>query len=82
VFAYPWPDEEALIEGLFEGHAREGAMLLTFHADGALRLRRLNARSDEASARREPPTHNAAGSGGHEGIVAAWAKERVRDGEP
>ena len=41
VFAYPWPDEEALIEGLFEGHARAGAMLLTYHADGALRLRRL-----------------------------------------
>ena len=41
VFAYPWPDEEALIEGLFEGHARMGAMLLTYHADGALRLRRL-----------------------------------------
>jgi hypothetical protein len=41
VFAYPWPDEEALIEGLFEGHARAGAMLLTFDADGALRLRLL-----------------------------------------
>jgi hypothetical protein len=51
VFAYPWPDEEALIEGLFEGHAREGAMLLTFHADGALRLRRLSARPDEAPSR-------------------------------
>jgi hypothetical protein len=41
VFAYPWPDEEGLIEGLFEGHARVGAMLLSYHADGALRLRRL-----------------------------------------
>ena len=41
VFAYPWPDEEALIEGLFEGHARAGAMLLTYHADSTLRLRRL-----------------------------------------
>src|SRR5262249_26611159 len=40
VFAYPWPDEEALIEGLFEGHARAGALLLTYHADGTLRLRR------------------------------------------
>jgi hypothetical protein len=44
VFAYPWPDEEALIEGLFEGHGRAGAMLLTYHADGALRLRRLTMR--------------------------------------
>jgi hypothetical protein len=41
VFAYPWPDEEALVEGLFAGHARAGAALLTYHADGALRLRRL-----------------------------------------
>jgi hypothetical protein len=39
VFAYPWPDEEVLIEGLFEGHAQPGAMLLTYHADGGLRLR-------------------------------------------
>jgi hypothetical protein len=43
VFAYPWPEEEALIEGLFEGHARAGALLLTYHADGALRLRQLTA---------------------------------------
>jgi hypothetical protein len=42
VLACPRPDEEALIEGLFEGHARAGAMLLTYHADGALRLRRLS----------------------------------------
>ncbi len=40
VFAYPWPDEETLIERLFAGHARPGALLLTYHADGALRLRR------------------------------------------
>jgi hypothetical protein len=46
VFAYPWPDEEPLIEGLFEGHARAGAMLLTYHADGALRLRRLIGRDE------------------------------------
>jgi hypothetical protein len=37
-FAYPWPDEEALVAGLFEGHARAGAMLLTYHADGDVRL--------------------------------------------
>jgi hypothetical protein len=39
VFAHPWPDEEALVAELFEGHARAGAMLLTYHADGELRLR-------------------------------------------
>ena len=41
VLADPWPDEEAVIEGLFEGHARAGALLMTYNADGALRLRRL-----------------------------------------
>lgn len=51
VFAYPWPDEEALIEGLFEGHARAGAMLLTYHADGELRLRRLGEGTPPAAVR-------------------------------
>lgn len=51
VFAYPWPDEETLIERLFEGHARAGAMLLTFHSDGALRLRRLTEREEDAGRR-------------------------------
>jgi hypothetical protein len=40
VFAYPWPDEEALIEALFGRYARDGVLLLTYHADGGLRLRR------------------------------------------
>lgn len=40
IFAYPWPDEESLVADLFSGHSRPGALLLTYHADGYLRLRR------------------------------------------
>jgi hypothetical protein len=40
IFAYPWPDEERLMEGLFERYAGEGALLLTYHADKDFRLRR------------------------------------------
>src|SRR4051812_7156124 len=40
IFAYPWPDEQRLTAALFERYARPGALLLTYHEDGALRLRR------------------------------------------
>jgi hypothetical protein len=40
VFTYPWPAEERLVATLFEQHARAGALLVTFHASGDLRLRR------------------------------------------
>jgi hypothetical protein len=40
IFAYPWPDEEGLTAALFERYAREGALLLTYHEVGGLRLRR------------------------------------------
>jgi hypothetical protein len=40
IFAYPWPDEEHLTAELFESYAREGAVLLTDHEAGGLRLRR------------------------------------------
>ena len=40
IFAYPWPGEEAVIEGLFEQYAARGALLLTDHGDEGLRLRR------------------------------------------
>lgn len=53
VFVYPWPDEEALIEALFEGHARQGALLLTYHADGHLRLRRRGGEPGSGSRCRE-----------------------------
>jgi hypothetical protein len=31
VFAYPWPGEEACVDGVFARHASPGALLLTFH---------------------------------------------------
>jgi hypothetical protein len=33
IFAYPWPDEEHVIERLFEEHARVGALLLTYRGE-------------------------------------------------
>lgn len=40
VFAYPWPGEECLIEGLFEKYAAEEALLLTYNDYDSVRLRR------------------------------------------
>jgi hypothetical protein len=40
IFAYPWPDEQCVIKELFERHAANGALLLTYHSDEYLRLRR------------------------------------------
>jgi hypothetical protein len=44
IFAYPWPDEEALTQVLFERYARAGAVLVSYHGDEALRVRRKRAR--------------------------------------
>jgi hypothetical protein len=40
VFAYPWPDEEAVVAALFERHSSPGAILATYHGGEELRLRR------------------------------------------
>ena len=40
VFAYPWPGEECLIEGLFEKYAAEEALLLTYTQYNSVRLQR------------------------------------------
>lgn len=40
VFAYPWPDEEHVIAELFERYATAGAVLLTYHGEQQLRIRR------------------------------------------
>src|SRR5207248_6274899 len=45
IFAYPWPDEEALTEDLFERCGRVGAILVTYHTSDELRVRRKIARS-------------------------------------
>jgi hypothetical protein len=44
IYVYPWPDEEGLVEQLFEGHAKPGALLMTYHECGGLRLRRKGGR--------------------------------------
>lgn len=40
VFAYPWPDEEAVVCDLFERYAGTGAVLATYHGNGDFRLKR------------------------------------------
>lgn len=40
VFAYPWPDEEAVVCDLFERYAGVGAILATYHGSAEFRLKR------------------------------------------
>ena len=40
VFAYPWPDEEAVVGELFERYAGPGAILATYHGSADFRVRR------------------------------------------
>ena len=40
VFAYPWPDEENLVERLFERHARAGGLLVSYHGGDLVYVRR------------------------------------------
>jgi hypothetical protein len=44
VFAYPWPDEEALTAELFDRYAGPGAVLVTYHTTEGFRARRKTAR--------------------------------------
>jgi hypothetical protein len=47
VFAYPWPGEEAIVDGAFARHASPDALLLTFHDfDRALLQRKLHDQQD------------------------------------
>src|SRR5262249_33762850 len=50
VSASPWPDEAGLVAELFEGHARPGALLLTYHVDGQLQLRQKEGRAAAVTA--------------------------------
>ena len=40
VFAYPWPDEEAVVCDLFDRYAGTGAILATYHGSAEFRLKR------------------------------------------
>ena len=40
IFAYPWPDEERVLDQMFERHAGAGALLITHHGGEDFRLRR------------------------------------------
>ncbi|MCA9249264.1 MAG: hypothetical protein KDA42_19215, partial [Planctomycetales bacterium] len=40
VFAYPWPNEEHVLESLFERYAADGALLLTYNQYDSVRLQR------------------------------------------
>jgi hypothetical protein len=40
VFAYPWPDEEAVTDQLFDRYAAAGAVLVTHHSGDVYRARR------------------------------------------
>lgn len=40
IFAYPWPNEEHVLESLFERYAADGALLLTYNQYNAIRLQR------------------------------------------
>jgi hypothetical protein len=37
-FAYPWPEERALMQQLFEAVARAGALLVVYHTDTDIRV--------------------------------------------
>jgi hypothetical protein len=40
ILAYPWPDEEGLIEAICERHAAPGTLLVTYHSGEDWRVRR------------------------------------------
>jgi hypothetical protein len=37
-FAYPWPEEQELMQQLFDAVAREGAILVVYHTDTDIRV--------------------------------------------
>jgi len=40
IFAYPWPGEDDLVASIFDRYAARGAVLMTFHGQDGLMLRR------------------------------------------
>jgi hypothetical protein len=52
IFAYPWPDEEAITGELFERYAGIDAILVTYHGGSDFRLRRKRGRRAPGSRNR------------------------------
>jgi hypothetical protein len=52
IFAYPWPDEEAVTGELFERYGGVGSVLVTYHGGSDFRLRRKKARRSPGSRHR------------------------------
>ena len=50
IFAYPWPGEEQVIDGLFDAYAADSALLVTDHGLAGVRVRRRTAGSGAGSA--------------------------------
>ena len=53
-FAYPWPEERALMRQLFEAVAREEALLVVYHTDTDIRVWR---KVEDEGVLEEPRTH-------------------------
>ena len=53
-FAYPWPEERALMQQLFEAVARVGALLVVYHTDTDIRVWR---KVEDEGVLEEPRTH-------------------------
>jgi hypothetical protein len=53
-FAYPWPEERALMQELFEAVARVGALLVVYHTDTDIRVFR---KVEEEGEREAPHAH-------------------------
>lgn len=51
IFAYPWPDEEQFVAGLFERTAADGAVLVTHSGGDGFRLRRKSSKRQPKPAR-------------------------------
>jgi len=47
VYAYPWPGEERMHDGLFARHASPGTLLLTYHGPSGVLVQRLDAVGEE-----------------------------------
>jgi hypothetical protein len=68
IFAYPWPDEEQVIDDLFEQYAATGAILVNYHGGDELRLsRKVAGKTRGLTRERRAPLRRGRRSGGNRG---------------